>query len=169
MYVLQYEAVPTERPPVHAVPPDAVASLNTHDMPPFAGFWEGADVDDRIDLGLLDERGRRAEMRERQKLERAIARFLATKGWLKGAAEEPAVLRAALHYLAASDAGLVLASLEDLWGETRPQNVPGTLAERPNWRRRARLTLEQMRGDPAVEGLLREIDRIRRDSRSPHG
>ena len=79
------------------------------------------------------------------------------------------MLRAALHYLAASDAGLVLASLEDLWGETRPQNVPGTLAERPNWRRRARLTLEQMRGDPAVEGLLREIDRIRRDSRSPHG
>jgi 4-alpha-glucanotransferase len=169
MYVLQYEAVPTERPPVHAVPPDAVASLNTHDMPPFAGFWEGADIDDRIDLGLLDERGQRGEMRERRKLERAIARFLATGGWLEGAVDEPAVLRAALDYLAGSDAGLVLASLEDLWGETRPQNVPGTLAERPNWRRRARLTLEQMRGDLAVEGLLREIDRIRRDSRSPHG
>jgi 4-alpha-glucanotransferase len=39
-----------------------VASLNTHDMPTFAGFWRGSEIDDQLDLGLIDEdgHGRRA-------------------------------------------------------------------------------------------------------------
>jgi 4-alpha-glucanotransferase len=52
----------------------------------------------------------------------------------------------------------VIVSLEDLWGERDPQNVPGTPSEQ-NWRRKAALTLEDMR---SVEGLLREIDEARR-------
>ena len=36
-------------PPI-ASPPESVASLNTHDTPTFAGWWRGADIDDRRDL-----------------------------------------------------------------------------------------------------------------------
>src|SRR4051794_31725252 len=36
-------------------PPESVASLNTHDMATFAGWWRGADIDDRRDLGLITE------------------------------------------------------------------------------------------------------------------
>ena len=43
--------------------------------------------------------------------------------------------------LGRSKAGLVLASLEDAWMETEPQNVPGTPAAL-NWWRRARRPLE---------------------------
>ena len=32
---------------------DDVASLNTHDTPTFAGFWQGKDIEDRLALGLL--------------------------------------------------------------------------------------------------------------------
>ncbi len=169
MYVLQYEANPAETPPVHAVVPASVASLNTHDMPPFHGFWQGADIRDRLDLGLLDERGLRAEEQGRARLCEKLASFLTAEGWLAGPADERAVLHAALAYLGAGDDWLTLATLEDLWGEDRPQNVPGTAEERPNWRRRARLTLDEMKRDPSVEGILRTIDRIRRDSRHSHG
>lgn len=169
MYVLQYEATPAETPPVHAVVPDSVASLNTHDMPPFRGFWEGADIGDRLELGLIDDAGAREERRARAALCEKLASFLTAQGWLAGPADEPAVLHAALAYLGAGDDWLTLAGLADLWGEDRPQNVPGTGEERPNWRRRARLSLEEMKRDPAVGGILRTIDRIRRDTRHDHG
>ncbi len=169
LYVLQYEANPGETPPVHAVVPDSVASLNTHDMPPFRGFWEGADIEDRQDLGLIDGAGARAERAARAELCARLASFLTAQGWLAGSADERAVLQAALAYLSAGDDWLTLAGLADLWGEDRPQNVPGTAEERPNWRRRARLTLDEMKSDPAVEGILRTIDRIRRDARHDHG
>ena len=169
MYVLQYEAVPTNVPPVGAVIPGSVASLNTHDMPPFRGFWKGEDIADRQELGLVDECAVRAELRTRADLREKLASFLTAEGWLESSAEEQMVLRAALSYLAAGDDWLTLAGLEDLWGEDRPQNVPGTDEQRPNWRRRARLSLDEMKRDPAVEEVLRTIDRIRRDPRNSHG
>ena len=169
MYVLQYEAVPTNLPPVGAVIPGSVASLNTHDMPPFRGFWKGEDIADRQELGLADEHAVRAELRTRADLREKLASFLTAEGWLESSADEQKVLRAALSFLAAGDDWLTLAGLEDLWGEDRPQNVPGTDEERPNWRRRARLSLDEMKRDAVVEGILRTIDRIRRHPRNSHG
>ncbi|GIW70816.1 MAG: hypothetical protein KatS3mg102_0358 [Planctomycetota bacterium] len=48
----------------------------------------------------------------------------------------------------------MLLNLEDLWLETRPQNVPGTGADCPNWRRRAQPALEQLGALPAAAELL---------------
>ena len=75
----------------------------------------------------------------------------------------PEVLRAVLTALSASDAAMVVANLEDLWLETRPQNVPGTTADQePNWRRRLARTFEEFRADEDVVGTLAMIDRMRR-------
>ena len=49
-----------------------------------------------------------------------------------------------LTWLKASPAEITLVNLEDLWLETRPQNVPGTSTERPNWRRKSKLNLAQI-------------------------
>lgn len=70
-------------------------------------------------------------------------------------------LRSRLAFLAASRARLVLVNLEDLWGETRAQNVPGTSAS-TNWRRRARYSIERFRRMPEVMGRLEDVDRLRR-------
>jgi 4-alpha-glucanotransferase len=51
---------------LNPVPERAVASLNTHDTPTFAGFWQGADIDDRTDLGLLTEAQAHDERRGRE-------------------------------------------------------------------------------------------------------
>jgi 4-alpha-glucanotransferase len=73
------------------------------------------------------------------------------------------VLRAALAFLSASQARIVLVNLEDLWLETEPQNTPGTWEERPNWRRKARYSFEVFRQLPQVVDALREIDRVRKE------
>jgi 4-alpha-glucanotransferase len=67
------------------------------------------------------------------------------------------VLDAVLRYLAKSPAETVLVTLEDLWNEERSQNVPGTSIERPNWRRKAKHTLEEIRADKKLSARLTEI------------
>ena len=53
-------------------PAESVASLNTHDTPTFAGWWRGADIDDKRDLGLVDARaGARGARRARAAEDRA--------------------------------------------------------------------------------------------------
>jgi 4-alpha-glucanotransferase len=163
-YVLQEELRTDPRAAARTPPPNAVASLNTHDMPTFASFWRGLDIEDRERRGWLDageaarERGRRAT------LHRALLAFLRAKGLLPARArpDDEEVLRACLAYLAGSESAVVTVSVEDLWLETRPQNVPGTTKDQePNWRRRARHGLEAFRRDPGVVGTLEMIDRIR--------
>jgi 4-alpha-glucanotransferase len=60
--------------------------------------------------------------------------------------------------LAAGPADVVFVTLEDLWLERDPQNVPGTTdEEHPNWRRRMRFDLDQIRADPRVRDMLRAV------------
>jgi 4-alpha-glucanotransferase len=166
MYVVQYELAPGGGGLQREPPPASVASLNTHDMPTFRGFWEGRDVDDLQALGLFDER-QAAEERQRRGAQRQQLAGAAAAHW-PGAWDGrgdpyPLVLRDLLEHLAASPARMVLVNLEDLWYETEPQNVPGTRADqRPNWRRKARLSLEEMTQRPEVVATLERIDQLRR-------
>jgi 4-alpha-glucanotransferase len=66
-----------------------------------------------------------------------------------------------LRWLAAGTAEIVQVNLEDLWKETQPQNVPGTSTERPNWRRKTKLTVEEIEGSEELAGFLRELTRLR--------
>jgi 4-alpha-glucanotransferase len=69
------------------------------------------------------------------------------------------ILEACLGWLCASSAELVLINLEDLWGEELPQNVPGTSTELPNWRRKARRSIEEIRTSAEIRRLLRNLSR----------
>jgi 4-alpha-glucanotransferase len=165
--VLQYELRPNRRAPLRPIPERAMASLNTHDMPPFAAMWEGRDIEDRLSLGLLDEKGARREQRDRDRARHALIRFLRGEGHLKTPDPSgPDVLRGALRHIAASKSRMAVTALEDLWWETLPQNTPGTDEERPNWRRRARVPFESFRESPEVVGTLQEMDRLRGGSGS---
>jgi 4-alpha-glucanotransferase len=162
MYVVQYQLSPDPVRPLSAVSAADVASLNTHDMPPFAAFWRGLDIRDRLAMALVDEAGARAEWQARQEAERALLRFLRSGGWLDGGDEDDvqAVMMACLRFLGAGPAGVVLVNLEDLWLETEPQNRPGIYGEYPNWRRKARHSFEAFSALPQVRDILVEIDRL---------
>lgn len=158
-YVLQYEATPAG---LRQPPAAAVASLNTHDMPPFAAFWQGLDIDERAASGLYSARETAQHRRRWAAIKDALLRQLREAGWLAEDAQgEREVMLASLQMLAASRSRLTLVNLEDLWLEREPQNVPGTGNERPNWRRRSRYRLEEMADLPEVVAALREVHRQR--------
>jgi 4-alpha-glucanotransferase len=168
MYVTQYELAPGGGGLQREPPPASVASLNTHDMPTFRGFWEGRDVDDLQSLGFFDDRQAHEERQRRAAARHQMAAAVVARrpGDWDGRSDPYAlVLRDRLEQLAASPARLLLVNLEDLWHETEPQNVPGTHDERPNWRRKARLTLEEMNRRPEVAAMLQRIDELRRRDR----
>jgi 4-alpha-glucanotransferase len=165
-YVVQFELRPERRRPVGALPTASVASINTHDMPPFAAFWRGLDIGRRLKRGLLDDEGARRERRSREAMKRSLLAFLRRCGLLKGAARnEGAVLGGCLTFLSGSRARVILASLEDLWLERRPQNVPGTWEEQPNWLRKAKYPFEAFCHMPQVLEALGQVDRLRKQGR----
>ncbi len=170
MYVLQYEIMgDPQKPRLRPVPAKCVASLNTHDMPPFRAFLEGLDIEDRLDLGLLNAKTARKERKQRKAISDfgfRISDFGQAPGDMrihkvrnpKSEIRNPhSLFRAATQFLAESMANIVLVNLEDLWGEVFPQNVPATQKERPNWRRRIRPSIEQMCGMAAVVEVLSNV------------
>lgn len=163
MYVLQYELTPPAPQALRAVPARVVASLNTHDMAPFAAYCQGLDIADLQSQGLVSARHARQQQRQRQHLLLALQAFLQRQGWLPETPtpEVSAVLRACLGWLSASPAEVVLVNLEDLWLETQPQNFPGTHEERPNWQGKARYSLDTLRTMPAIVTLLQELHDLR--------
>jgi 4-alpha-glucanotransferase len=157
MYVGQFELTEVEGGsdlvprPVRA---GTLAAIGTHDTPTFAGWWSGRDVEIRHELGQLSEGEAAGQRAGRGEMRRKLSAGLEVAG---GGAE--AVHRALLRRLGRSDAGLVLATMEDLWLEKEPQNVPGTLREE-NWRRPASRPLEAL-GQPAVAAQLDELNQSR--------
>ena len=142
MHVTQYELGGRPRKALPSPPASCVASLNTHDMPPFAAFWRGLDIRERFRLGLLDRIGLNSEHAGRNKVRRILARQLR----VASDAREPGpgeILRALWAHLSEGPAEVVLANLEDMWLESRSQNVPGTSAERGNWRNKHRFAMAQ--------------------------
>jgi 4-alpha-glucanotransferase len=166
MHVSQFGVRPDPHDALDKPARRTVVSLNTHDTPTFAGFWSGADIDDRVALGLLAEPDRRAEQDVRRAQCDALVSYLRAHGWLESADATPAaVYRAWVCALAESEADFLLVNLEDLWLEPMPQNVPGTWEERPNWKRKPRYSLQQIRQMPAVRDILKAIDDKRKSGR----
>ncbi|HYU35644.1 MAG TPA: 4-alpha-glucanotransferase [Thermoanaerobaculia bacterium] len=164
MYVVQYELQPgsVHEGGLREPPERTAASLNTHDMPTFPAFLEAKDVDDLESLGFFDADQARAERERRAEIRRQMESEIPEEDRGDRESTDRAVLRKRLEHLAASPARMVLVSLEDLWGEIEPQNVPGTQAERPNWRRKARLSFEEFSQKPEVTDVLRRVDELRR-------
>jgi 4-alpha-glucanotransferase len=158
-YVAMFEVTPDGLAPP---PPDAFASVNTHDMAPFASFWSDRDIEERRGFGLLTEEQARNEAAERDELRRRLVAALVAGGFLGSArASEEEILDAWLAFLARSDARGVIVSLEDLWGEAASQNIPGTVDQHPNWRRRTALSLEEIASSPEVAGRLQAVGAFR--------
>jgi 4-alpha-glucanotransferase len=152
MYVGQFSIGDQET--VLATPPnDALVALNTHDMPPFAAFLRGLDIEERVALGALKAEGASHEHGERQRQVAALRKVFAPEG------DDLALLRGILRWLARTPAPFLLVALEDLWLETAPQNVPGTFLERPNWRRRMAHGLDTLQEQPAILDTLQQLTR----------
>jgi 4-alpha-glucanotransferase len=111
-----------------------LATVGTHDVPPVAAFVTGEQVTLRAGLGQL-AREPAAEQAAAEASLRAWQDALAREGLAVAAARpDPAEFTVALYrYLARTPAALLGVSLADAVGERRPQNLPGTTTQYPNW------------------------------------
>lgn len=129
---------------------DAVSMTTTHDLPTVAGWWRGRDIEVRSALGLSAA----GEAAERQSDRRRLWQAFTTAGTAQGPApapDDPApAVDAALGYVASSPAPLMLAPVEDLVGLVDQPNLPGTIDEHPNWRRRLEPPASKFFDDPVV-------------------
>lgn len=160
MSVVQYELKPDPGAALPDTPAASLACVNTHDMPPFAAFWEGRDIGERRELGLIEDEAAGREGQGRGELREALAAFLRSQGLLAGNENAGDVLRALLAHLRDGPARVLLVNLEDLWSETKSQNVPSTTGEEsPNWRRKARYSFEEFTHLPEVLDAIRQVSR----------
>ena len=64
--------------------------------------------------------------------------------------ETERVVDAAVRFIAKTEVPLSLIPLEDLLGQEEQPNLPGTVTEHPNWRRRLPVPADQCCEDEAV-------------------
>ena len=141
------------RPP-HEYPRDALVSATTHDLPTLAGFWTGRDIDARREAGLLPDEGAYQSMRadrarEKQKLLDLLIGLKLLPDWFPRDASQVPELVGELHnaivgFLSSTPSKLMVLNQEDLLKQAEQQNLPGSTAEYPNWRRKMKCTLEEL-------------------------
>jgi (1->4)-alpha-D-glucan 1-alpha-D-glucosylmutase len=156
-------------------PRDALVSIGTHDLPTLPGWWSGSDLQLRREHGLPDddaERLAQARALDRVRLLEALARdgrlpAGTDPGSASRGALTPALVEAIHAWLASSPARLMMVQPEDCLGVNGQTNLPGTIDEHPNWRRKLPVTVEALAADASVAGVARALAAEREDPRAP--
>jgi glycogen operon protein len=137
----------------------SVASFGTHDLPTFAGWVNGRDIDVDLKLGRSDAADA-ARRREGRRADHArLARMLLAAGWptepawFEAATPPPTLLAALYGGLGSAASALVLVQTDDVANELTALNVPGTDREQPNWRRRMHATVEALETSLAMRAV----------------
>ncbi|WP_426153961.1 4-alpha-glucanotransferase [Pseudomonas sp. DC3000-4b1] len=144
--------------PLLDYPDNALATTSTHDLPPLKGWWRANEIDWTRRLELIDaqteEQWRQTRVHEKNGLEH-ILRQDPENFSDEQRAEDLAdrVIDASVRFLGHTRAPLVLLPLEDALGVVEQPNLPGTVDEHPNWRRRL---------SPDAADLLDQPDPARR-------
>jgi 4-alpha-glucanotransferase len=122
---------------------NALVTFATHDLPTFAGWMSGRDLEVKRALGMDpgETDAERAAARE------AVARTMASRGF--NTVDYPSVSK----FLAETPSRLLFVSAEDVLGLKDQVNVPGTIAEHPNWRRKLPVNLDDLERDQRLDAL----------------
>jgi 4-alpha-glucanotransferase len=139
-----------------------VAMTSTHDLPTVAGWWKGADIEirqqhGRLGEGVDPETVRSEREHDRPRLWNAFLREHVGEGPLPDPDDTDRVVDAAVRFIAKTEVPLSLIPLEDLLGQVEQPNLPGTITEHPNWRRRLPVSAEAVLQSEAV---ARRIDYV---------
>lgn len=137
-----------------------VATATTHDLPSTAARLTGEHVELRHRLGLL---GRPLEEEQREE-SAEVADWLGTLTGLgllpPDGGDEEEQIRAVYRFLLRTPARMVGVWLPDAVGDRRPQNLPGTWDQYPNWRlpvadaQGRPTTLEELSASPRLHALM---------------
>ncbi|MEV6499302.1 4-alpha-glucanotransferase [Streptomyces prunicolor] len=145
---------------------DCLATATTHDLPPTAARLTGEHVELRDRLGLLtrpveEERIESAtDVGEWLALLSRLGLYEHAEGGGRPASEEEAEIHAVHRFLLRTPARMIGVWLPDTVGDRRPQNLPGTWDQYPNWRlpiadaEGRPVTLEELAASPRLHALV---------------
>jgi 4-alpha-glucanotransferase len=155
-----------------AYPRQALVAIGTHDLPTLPAYWAAADVALKLRLGFYSSDEERRQDEERRRRDRhLLVEALRRAGLFEcvdlETGDAPPV-EAAYRFLARTPSRLLMVHLEDALGIMEQINLPGTVLEHPNWRRRLPLAVDELFGEPRVRRLLRALaaERPRVDARN---
>jgi 4-alpha-glucanotransferase len=114
--------------------PEALVTFNTHDLATYSGWRSFADLQFKRSVGV--------DPGESDDARRHALNMLGDALRHQGIQHED--IYAVLTFLARTPSRLLAISLEDLLGVIDQPNVPGTVFEHPNWRRRLPNGLEEI-------------------------
>ena len=132
---------------------NALVTFNTHDLSTYAGWRCFSDLSLKRSLGI--DPGESDEARWH-----ALAML---SDVLRHHAIDDHDLYAVAGFLARTKSRLLAISLEDLLGVIDQPNIPGTVHEHPNWRRRLPLSIDEMAAAidvAALKSATRERTRV---------
>jgi 4-alpha-glucanotransferase len=145
----------------------ALACVATHDLATLTGFWNGTDIDLKTQIGLYPKPEDAGNERAGRSHDRwLLLRALAAEKLLPAGinADDPdatpltPALAAAIHgYLSRSPACVLMVQIDDLMEEPEQVNLPGTVDERPNWRRRLSMTADRLPATPMMRALHKAL------------
>ncbi|MEZ3500922.1 4-alpha-glucanotransferase [Pantoea sp. KPR_PJ] len=152
-------------------PRQSIASASTHDLPTLSGFWNAGDFALGEKLKLYPDKEVLQSLHEqRAKQKQALLDALHLAGAMPARSARQAdklemtpALNLAMHkFLAATGSALLGLQPEDWIGMTTPVNVPGTVDQYPNWRRKLAQPLDAIFADKAVIKLLKAVNQTRK-------
>lgn len=124
------------------------------------GWWRGHDLEWRERLKLFaDESDKHSAWAIRQADKKLLVDALVEQGLLpshsprEGSVPPEGSVGAVYAYLARTPSMLVMATAEDVLGDSEQPNLPGTVDEHPNWRRKL---------PGPIEVLMRELGPLAR-------
>jgi 4-alpha-glucanotransferase len=138
-------------------PADALVALGTHDLPTIWGFWSRRDLAERERIGGYPEAAMALAARQArtEEVEGLIEALQHERLLRPGQRRDVVPIGAVLHFIARTRSRLLMLGIEDLIGVEDQANLPGTIDEHPNWRRRLPLTLDQIMADARVADAVR--------------
>jgi 4-alpha-glucanotransferase len=132
----------------------ALVSSTTHDLPTIAGFWKNRDIEARRAAGLIDEAAYWIQIgdrkREKQRmLDRLHSENLLSQHYTRNAEHvvefDGDLHNAVIGFLAQVPSMILLLNQEDFTKELDQQNLPGSTAQYPNWQRKMRVKVDDLR------------------------
>ncbi|WP_439327519.1 4-alpha-glucanotransferase [Lonepinella sp. BR2357] len=169
-FVLYFSQANGEFPLAENFPPQAFATIGTHDVPSLRSFWHCKDLELFEQLGVLQGDFLQQKYQQRVEDKQALLNSLHRDQYLPddyyGDALSMAMhdhLNLVIHrYLAQSESRLIGVQLENLIDQEVSFNLPGTSDEYPNWQVKLALPLEQIFSDQRIQALLNEINHNRK-------
>ena len=134
-------------------PERAIATFNTHDLATFAGWMSSHDL--RTKHAINVDPGETEDDRHHSRVTLCAALSAAT-GHQEISFDDVAA------FLGATPSRLVSIAIEDVLGVEDQVNVPGTVTQHPNWRRRWPVTLEELSSDQRLRRIAATLARAGR-------